>query len=104
MITLSLQPLYSGAVQKSSPTTLPTQSLKKLKEILEELVSLEAEAKIESSLLTGNFYLMKFEAVKGLVWKDMVTKQVVKGELLSLKRLIEKTDVNIFKKVWLHVI
>ena len=95
-----LQPLYSSAVQKSSPTSISTQSpLSKLKELLDELVNLDAETKIESSLLSGNVYLMKFEGIRGLVWKGMITKKVVKDELLSLKRLIEKIDINLFKKV-----
>ena len=94
-----LQPLYSSAVQKTSATSLPTQSLSKLKELLDELVNLDAETRIDSSLLIGNVYLMKFESIKGLVWKGMISKIAVKDELLNLKRLIEKIDVHLFKKV-----
>ena len=99
VLFIVLQPLYSSAVQKGSPTVLPTQSLSKLKELLDELVNLDAETRIESSLLIGNVYLMKFESIKGLVWKGMIPKSAVKDELLNLKRLIEKIDVHLFKKV-----
>lgn len=71
----------------------------KLKEILDELVKQNAERLIEPSLLIGNVHLMKYEATKGLVWKGLVSKRDVKDELLNLQRLIEKIDVNLFKKV-----
>lgn len=70
-----------------------------LKDLLNDLMNLDAESKIDLSLLFGNVHLMKYEESKGLVWKGMVTKAVLKDELLNLRRLIEKLDVNLFRKV-----
>ena len=78
---------------------MPTQSLTRLKEILDELIKSDAEMKIDPNLLIGNVYLMKFEAMIGLVWKGIVPKNDLKQEVLNLRWLLDKIDVNLFKKV-----